>query len=127
MITKELCKNFRNDFNTAMKELESKYGIAITLGNISYCSTDFSAKITANVTGDEAKEKEKAEFESYAKFYGFEPEDYGKEMTLQGKRFKFVGFNHRCSKNICSIMEITTGKLYKCPDTTMKIALNLKG
>lgn len=124
MITKETCKNFRKDFEKAMKELESKYEISIKLGSISYSSTDFSAKVTANVTGEEANEKEKTEFENYAKIYGFNPSDYGKEVTIQGRRFQFVGFNHRCSKNICSIKEVETGKLFKCPDTTMKFALS---
>ena len=124
MITKETCKNFRKDFELAMKELEAKYEISIKLGNISFSSTDFTAKVTANVIGEEANEKEESEFKSYAKIYGFEPNDYGKEVTIQGRRFKFVGFNHRCSKNICSIKEIATGKLFKCPDVTMKLALS---
>ena len=123
MITKELCRNFRIDFNNAMKELEEKYKISIELGKISYDDAKFTAKITANVIGEEAKEKEREEFEQYARLYGFNSDDYGKEIVIQGKRFRFIGFNHRCPKNICKIIEIATGTSYKCPDTTMKNAL----
>lgn len=123
MITKETCRNFRNDFNNTIKELEEKYKISIELGKISYDDAKFTAKITANVIGEEANEKEREEFEQYAKLYGFNPEDYGKEVVIQGKHFRFVGLNHRCPKNICKMAEISTGTGYKCPDTTMKNAL----
>ena len=46
-ITKETCQQFREDFNTAMKNLEKKYGIQVQLGNMSYSDTNFTGKFEA--------------------------------------------------------------------------------
>lgn len=44
---KNSLKNFRQDFDEAVKELSKKYGMSISLGNISYTPTEFTTKITA--------------------------------------------------------------------------------
>lgn len=43
---KELCIEFRKEFNLAMKQVEDKMGIKVSLGNISYDSTGASGKVT---------------------------------------------------------------------------------
>ena len=48
MITKRTCEDFRNDFTTAVKALEQKYGLTISLGTIKFNEVVIKAKIEAS-------------------------------------------------------------------------------
>jgi len=45
-ISSSSIKDFRVDFSKAVKELEAKYGVNISIGNISYDSSEFRGKMT---------------------------------------------------------------------------------
>ena len=47
MITSQKLQDFRRDFNAMKRQLESQYGLTIELGNISYNSSGFTGKISA--------------------------------------------------------------------------------
>lgn len=119
-MTKAMLKKFRDDFAQSVKELEKEYDVSISLGSISYSDTEFTSKVTVKSTSDVAQNKEienkQKEFATYAMMFGFKPEDYNREFIVQGKTFKLIGFNPNCRKNICRIMEISTGKLFKCSE-----------
>jgi dsDNA-specific endonuclease/ATPase MutS2 len=40
-------KNFRNDFENAVKELQNKYGVNISIGAIRYSDSELRFKVTA--------------------------------------------------------------------------------
>lgn len=124
MITKTMLNNFRKDFAEAVKELESKYNVTIHMGNISYSENSFDAKVNVKENLDEkaAEELAKNDFTRYCSLFGFKPDDYGKEFIAQNKKFKFVGFNPRCPKNACKIVD-ENGGVYKAPVETVKNAL----
>ena len=47
-ITQNTLKEFRTDFKKTVKDLESQYGIKISLGNITYEDNNFRTKLTAD-------------------------------------------------------------------------------
>ena len=49
MFTKQKVSSFRSDFQNAVAELESQYGVNINLGTIRYDSNSISAKMKAIV------------------------------------------------------------------------------
>ena len=46
-MTNSEVKNFRNDFENAIKELQNKYGVNISTGTIRYTDSELRFKVTA--------------------------------------------------------------------------------
>ncbi len=49
MLDKQKVKNFRNDFQTAIAQLEKQYGVQVSLGTIRFDKNELRAKMTAKV------------------------------------------------------------------------------
>lgn len=112
MITNDMLKAFRNDFNIAMKSLEEKYGCSIELGRLTYSTNEFHGKVTGfkKVGG---KSKEQMQFESSCHLYNLKPDDYGKEVEVDSKKYILVGLNTRAPKYPYVIQDITSGNTYR--------------
>lgn len=104
---------FKSDVETALKEVEKKHGVSISCGNIRYSELDFTLQLTV-IKSDASTDGKKQLFEKECVYYGFEPEEYNKLFTLNGKAFRLVGFNRNSPKNCCKIISETDGKEYKC-------------
>ena len=111
-ITRTTLKLFREDFKNAVSNLESKYGVIIDMGTISFDENSFSAKITAN-NGKNETDVEKTQFEqnvSLYKSYGLSKCDYGKIFIADGKKYRLVGFKTKARKNPFVIEDIKKKK-----------------
>ena len=62
MLTKNSVKNFRTDFQSTVKELETQYGVSINLGTIRFSANELRAKITAT-TGTPSEKLSKDDFQ----------------------------------------------------------------
>ena len=115
-INKKTLKQFRTEFAETVKDLESKFGLVLSIGNISYNSDQFTTKLTCTAVGDlsEGKSREEAQFKANAPKFGFQPEDYNKEVTIHGETFRFVGFKPNARKNTCVILDVSKDKKYVC-------------
>ena len=80
-VDKDMLKSFRKDFAEAVKSLEAKYGMAISMGNISFTANSFRTKMEAIVTDASTQSganyspelaKMKVDFMRYAKLVGME-------------------------------------------------------
>ena len=60
MLDRQKVKNFRNDFQTAVAQLEKQYGVQISLGTIRFDQNELRAKMTAQV-GDAGQKVQKDE------------------------------------------------------------------
>ena len=60
--TSPTVKNFRNDFQNAVLELEKKYGVTIKLGTLTYDETSVRGKMTA-IKGDRSEMLKKEDFQ----------------------------------------------------------------
>ena len=60
MLNRQKVKDFRNDFQTAVAQLEKQYGVQISLGTIRFDSNELRAKMTAKV--GESTQKPQKEF-----------------------------------------------------------------
>ena len=60
--TQSKVKNFRNDVQNAVLELEKKYGVTIKLGTLTYDETSVRGKMTA-LTGDRSNILTKEDFQ----------------------------------------------------------------
>ena len=65
-------------------------------------------------------------FKTYAKWFGFVPEDFEREFYLQGKKFKLTGLDMKQRKNKM-IFEDMIGKSYKgTPDMVKRAFEQMK-
>ena len=48
-MNKQLAREFRDDFDKAVEQLEKKYGMSIELGTISFSNTEIRAKLNGTI------------------------------------------------------------------------------
>ena len=132
-ITKETVQSFRSDFADAMKKLEKKYGVTVSIGNIKYNANNFRTQLEAKAidkkTG-KATVDPRMEFAARIALKKVGTIDFASiEKGVIGKQFKLstgetatvVNFNPRKPK-YCFAIEIN-GKGYNCPATMLIKAL----
>ena len=104
-------KLFRNDFQNAVKELEAKYGVHISLGTLTYSEGEVRGKMTAT----------KGEKAAKPKIYEFRSGDVVKvnhRKVSSSKRFKVVKVNRKTIliesvDNTFDRMKVSVGLLIK--------------
>lgn len=98
-ITREMIKEFREDFLKLNKAIEMKYGVALKVDKISYGSDSFSFNVKAfsNSSGDDIS-VEQLEFNKLCPRYGFKPSDYMREFEYNNQIFKLIGFLPKAKK-----------------------------
>ena len=109
--------------NTAMIEemnkVAKKYGFTIEQkGNISYDDTGWNLKIRVEEkVSDELKEQNlKSDFEKMAKFYGFDPSGFGKEIVDGNKTVKVIAYCPNRPKNPFQLQNVDNpSETYKAP------------
>lgn len=62
MFNKQKVSDFRGDFQSAVKELEKKYGVQISLGTIRFDANELRGKMTARVGNPVVKTSTKNDF-----------------------------------------------------------------
>ena len=82
---------FRADFKKAVKELEGKYNVDLSIGNITYDLFSFSTKLSVTSL-DAGGSKEEVDFETNCKYYGYAETDYKRKIHLNKGSGEFVGF-----------------------------------
>lgn len=112
---------FKNDVKAALKQVAEKHGVEIECGNISYTDFNFTMQLKV-VKNDGYVDGKRGVFEQECILFGFRPEDYNREFTVNGKQFRLVGFNLKSPKNNCSIYCVDDGKTYKYNDEMVKRA-----
>lgn len=106
-MTKTNFNNFRQDLKQAVAELETKYGVVITCGAISYDSNGFDIKVKVeNVTESGMPEATKKALDNLSWF----AEIYGKTFTEGRYSYRVVGYEwHKKYSVVCKRED---GKLY---------------
>ena len=113
-INQATLKEFRADFQEAVKSLESKYGVVINAQKITYSSDSFSFKVEVQ-NGTSHEDVNKTTFNKYCVLYGLEESDFGRVFKQGGEEFQIVGINPSKRKNNIVIKNTQTGSQYICP------------
>ena len=111
MINKAILKEFREDFNKAIKPLQEKYGFDIKLGKINYCDDSFDGKLQV-FDKSKGESKEANEFEKYCHLYGLEKSDLGKTIVCNREEFIIVGLNPSKRKYCIQVVRLKDGKSF---------------
>ena len=115
--------NFRLDFMDAIKSLEEKYGMRISLGSITYEADRFSAKLTA-VNGKDSDEVARNNFDADVwkyKHLGFSEGDYKRVFIgIDGNRYAILGFNTKAPKYPLIIQRISDSSKVRAHENYVK-------
>lgn len=100
MIDPKMFDDFRRDTEAALAEVAKKYNVDIKAGHISYGNINFkmTLEVTEKVNG--TTDAGEAMWSYYCKSYGFERDDFGKIITLKGKKYQISGIDNRSKFSI---------------------------
>lgn len=101
-------KAIREDIDSALAEVEQKYGITLKLKGISYDSTTFTSKVEATIgTGLDAYKNEwsSAINTGYGTLYNLSLDDFGQKLSLDGKEYTLVGIRTKARTKPFLIMD----------------------
>lgn len=109
---KQTAKATRDLITKELEALGKRIGVEFSVGACSYSDIEMSYKLVVK-TGDKAAvvAEHKKTFETYAKLYGFEPEDFGKEFTHSRETWTIEGFELKRAKFNLRGKRVSDGKV----------------
>lgn len=116
-LTKDTIKSMRTEINAALGGVANKFCVTLTAERATFDPREgtgtFKLEIVALGDDGTARDVDAEEFIRCAHMVGLEPDDLGKQVVIQRKRFTISGFNPKAHKN--SIMlRSETGKEFVC-------------
>ena len=121
-------KEARQEIDAKLAELRA-LGLYIKLGNISFTSGSFKAKIECSITdgsivnpADHEKKKYEDEFKRSFQFSKY-PNAIGKVVVFGGKLFKFVGFKPNVRTKRAIIHDVKNNRNYRINFDSIKSSL----
>lgn len=121
---KQTLDNFRIDFDSAMIDLQEKYGIRIKLGGINYTQTNFTSKITVDLVPEDGKSIDQANFEKYCNLFGLKKEHYGHPVLLQDNTSAVIVGISITKRKYPVIVKTKNGKRYCMTSSTILNQIN---
>ena len=106
-ITKTSARGLAEQAESALQAVAERNGLTVKYKGGSYTGTTFTPKFEF-ATADSAA----VGFARDATFIGLTPEDFGKEVKVEGRIIKIVGINLRASRYPV-LVEDRDGKVYK--------------
>lgn len=107
MFTRNDVKVMREELQKELDNFAKEHGITIKVGNATYDETDIHFKVDI---ASASEDTERVRWEQNCRYFGLVPEDYGKEITLQGQKFAVVGVKPKARKNCIIVRRISDGK-----------------
>jgi hypothetical protein len=112
---------------TALKSIETEFGVSIKRGNGSFSPNSFSLKIEAAVIGQDGKvqNKEAEAFKLFAPSCELKPSDLGRTFKdFSGKEYEITGFATRSYQYPILAKETKpNGRVFKFPAAQVKLGL----
>jgi hypothetical protein len=114
-------QNLMAELDAVLAQALAPYGLAIDKKRGTYDRERFTYKVEMIAAGADPG---RSEFERYAVLLGVKPEDYGREFTSNGERYRLIGLNLNRPKFPFSAERLGgRGGKYKFPRDAVKRAL----
>jgi len=121
--------NIRADIDAALKAVEQKHGMKLSLGNIRFSSDTFSGKLigavgTAAATSDEGSNSELKWRTAFVRnyFISLTKEDLDKEITLRAEKYILVGARPKAQSQMV-LKNVKSGKYIAATANEVRLAL----
>lgn len=120
--TKGNLSQLRQDLDQALRAVAEKNGIDLSLGAISFSSSNATVKLTMN-TLNESGSIAVPKGAMYLSLYNLPENAFEREFTLQGQRFRLTELKSNRPKNPCSIERVSDKAQFKCTAEAVRRAL----
>lgn len=114
-LNKTNLSTINSDIVEALQSVANKHGVQISRGNCSFTANNANLKIVITAIGEngEVETKEASDFKLYAFHHKIPVKYLNKEVTIQGRQIKILGYKPRSSKYPVLIFDIALGKRFK--------------
>jgi hypothetical protein len=127
-IDRKVANTLAMELYMAAGKIAERYGLKAVQKSGSFDAMRHTAKVEFVVTETaEGKSTDQVEFEQYCHWHGLKPEHFGKEIVLQGAKFKISGLKTKASKNTICITRVSDGKGFVTSDELVREKLGIKG
>lgn len=119
--TRVQVKDIKDRINSYLKELEDELGVTLRVTNATYEDYEIDFKLIAKLPATEDFDPDREKFNEYISYFAkdnLKPEDYGKEITVNGKVFTICGCNPKATVNNI-IIKGKNGAKYGIPSTVV--------
>jgi hypothetical protein len=113
-------KDLRGELDVALRNIGSKYGIDMNIGNISYTSSRFTTKITAVIKSTSNSIEKNPILPINVKF------KIGDRFKYKGEDYVVKGYNPRSFKYPYVCNNLKNNKSFKFPETLLFSIFNNK-
>ena len=131
-LTPGLCQKLEAEMLDACASVAARHGLkaealGITAMNLRW-NFDFGVRVSIPRADGTTIQPERLLFEVLAPEYGLQPEDFGREFSSHGERFRITGLNLRRPRFPVSAVRIPDGKGYKftAEDVAALLQLSMK-
>lgn len=116
-LTPGLCQKLEAEMLEACAAVAARHGLkvealGITAMNLRW-NFDFGVRVSIPRPDGTTVQPERVLFEVMAPEYGLQPEDFGREFSSRGERFRITGIDPRRPRYPVSAVRIPDGKGYK--------------
>lgn len=124
---KQVAVDIREDIKKALSAIEKKYGVVLSTQSARYSLSSYKIQLQFDLSemyeGKPVSTAEKDTFVLYAKQYGLLPDDYGKEVIMQGAVYRIVGIYPKRPKFPITVLDLGLNKRMKAPAAMVVKAL----
>jgi len=118
-------KALRGSLETALKTIETQFGISVNVGNASFTSENVTFKVNLAVVGasDNVMTKEATAYTQLASFYGLDPNWLFKTFTnpnAPNDSYKVLGLKTGRGKYPIIAQRVRDGKQFKFQESALK-------
>jgi hypothetical protein len=110
----------REVINRKLAEAGEELGVALEIGGMSYNEMEATTRLSIKAVGAAVKEGEsiqeasaRSEFAFHSASFGLKKEHFGKEVTVDGRKFRIVGIKPKSRKYPVLGEDTLTKKVYK--------------
>lgn len=118
---KPTLKQLSEDMVAALAPLMEKYGLEASGRGCTFSAVAATMKIEVRLP--ETSEAARDTFNSYCAMYDLKPEHFQKDIVVQGKNYKILGFEPSRPKFPIKVRDLKTGKVMLLTTLAVKWAL----
>ena len=114
---------FRSELSTFLKSFESRHGVAVNLGSMTYRSDQLTTKMTVTVVKEGVNPEEAMNRQSIKEHgwrYDLTESDFNKEIAFMGKLYSLKGVKKIKQKFPIIVEKMSTGEMFRLPSTCLK-------
>jgi hypothetical protein len=123
-IERPVVKTIRKDIQDALDKVGEKFGLAFSVGTISYTNDSIGARIEGALTSTPGEPKMAVDFRKNCWKHGLKESDLGRVFSNHKlERFKIVGLKPRNRKYPIIAEKVSNGRTYKFSPMSVKMGL----